>query len=380
MKIFGKNQDGAENSQSMKRENNEKSSKDKIYNLVILDKSGSMSSIAEAAISGFNETVGGIRAAQEKYAETQEHFVSLMIFCNCEKRLVYDNVPVAEVKQLTSRDYRPCCCTPLYDAMGISISKLRGDIANVPNATAIVTVITDGLENASKEYSGQQVKKMVDELKEQGWTFAYMGADHDVEAVASRMSFDNVHRFSHDSQGMSDSWNYERKARMNFFSRLHNFHSQRESLSESEINSVVREMSSNYYQRESPEINSKRITPDRITSLADNEIFVFGSDVTGNHNGGAALFAVRNFGAVNGQNFGLQGHSFAIPTTNVSLREIAQYVHKFIEFAKQHPESKFLVTRIGCGIAGFTEEEIAPLFKEAQKLDNVYLPKSFWIA
>ncbi|MBQ1731477.1 MAG: hypothetical protein II037_04640, partial [Bacteroidales bacterium] len=96
----------------MKRENNEKSSKDKIYNLVILDKSGSMSSIAEAAISGFNETVGGIRAAQEKYAETQEHFVSLMVFCDCEKRLVYDNVPVAEVKQLTSRDYRPCCCTP----------------------------------------------------------------------------------------------------------------------------------------------------------------------------------------------------------------------------------------------------------------------------
>ena len=87
--------------------------KTQVYNLIILDKSGSMGSIANAAIAGFNETVGGIRSAQERFKDTQEHFVSLMIFCNCEKTLVYDKVPVAEVKELTRNEYRPCCGTPL---------------------------------------------------------------------------------------------------------------------------------------------------------------------------------------------------------------------------------------------------------------------------
>ena len=377
MNIFGKNQKGAESNQPVKSENNGNQRKAKIYNLIILDKSGSMSSIADAAISGFNETVGGIRAAQEKFAETQEHFVSLMVFCNCEKRLVYDNVPVAEVKKLTSRDYRPCCCTPLYDAMGISINKLRGDIEDKPNSTAIVTVITDGLENASKEYSGQQVKKMVDELKECGWTFAYMGADHDVEAVASRMSFNNVHRFSHDSKGMSSSWNYERKARMGFFSRLHDYMIDGPADSEEGFVEKTKNLASEYYEKETPE--PERITSEHITNLADNEIFVFGSNLAGAHGGGAARIAMNKFGAVWGQGVGLQGQSYAIPTMQGGIETIKPYVDEFIEFAKAHKEYKFLVTRIGCGIAGFTDDEIAPLFKEAQKLENVWLPKSFWI-
>ena len=376
MNIIEKNQKGTESNPSVKNENNGNQRKAKIYNLIILDKSGSMSSIADAAISGFNETVGGIRAAQEKFAETQEHFVSLMVFCNCEKRLVYDNVPVAEVKELTSRDYRPCCCTPLYDAMGISINKLRGDIEDKPNSTAIVTVITDGLENASKEYSGQQVKKMVDELKERGWTFAYMGADHDVEAVASQMSFNNVHRFSHDSKGMSSSWNYERKARMGFFSRLHDYMVTDTDDDDEDFVEKTKNLASEYYEKEKPE--PERITSERITSLADNEIFVFGSNLAGAHGGGAARIAMDKFGAVWGQGVGLQGQSYAIPTMQGGVETIKPYVDDFIEFAKAHKEYKFLVTRIGCGIAGFRDEEIAPLFKEAQKLENVWLPKSFW--
>lgn len=377
MNIFEKNQKGTESNQSVKSESNGNQRKAKIYNLIILDKSGSMSSIAEAAISGFNETVGGIRAAQEKFAETQEHFVSLMVFCNCEKRLVYDNVPVAEVKELTSRDYRPCCCTPLYDAMGISINKLRSDIEDKPNSTAIVTVITDGLENASKEYSGQQVKKMVDELKERGWTFAYMGADHDVEAVASQMSFNNVHRFSHDSKGMSSSWNYERKSRMGYFSRLHDYMVTETDDDDEDFVEKTKNLASKYYEKETPE--PERITSERITSLADNEIFVFGSNLAGAHGGGAARIAMDKFGAVWGQGVGLQGQSYAIPTMQGGVETIKPYVDEFIEFAKSHKEYKFLVTRIGCGIAGFRDEEIAPLFKEAQKLENVWLPKSFWI-
>lgn len=124
----------------------------------------------------------------------------------------------------------------------------------------------------------------------------------------------------------------------------------------------------------------KRIAPDFIRSLEKNEIFVFGSNLAGMHMGGAARIAMDKFGAVWGQGVGLQGQSYAIPTMQGGVETIKPYVDEFIEFAKQHPEYKFLVTRIGCGIAGFTDEEIAPLFLEAQKLDNVYLPKSFWIA
>ncbi|MBQ3832384.1 MAG: hypothetical protein II815_04330 [Bacteroidales bacterium] len=124
----------------------------------------------------------------------------------------------------------------------------------------------------------------------------------------------------------------------------------------------------------------KCIAPDFIRSLEKNEIFVFGSNLAGMHMGGAARIAMDKFCAVWGQGVGLQGQSYAIPTMQGGVETIKPYVDEFIEFAKQHPEYKFLVTRIGCGIAGFTDEEIAPLFLEAQKLDNVYLPKSFWIA
>ena len=119
-------------------------------------------------------------------------------------------------------------------------------------------------------------------------------------------------------------------------------------------------------------------TPDYIDRLLTNQVFVFGSNALGYHTGGASGTARKKFGAVWGQAEGLQGQSYAIPTMQGGVETIKPYVDEFIEFAKQHPESKFLVTRIGCGIAGFTDEEIALLFKESQKLDNVCLPKSFW--
>lgn len=118
-------------------------------------------------------------------------------------------------------------------------------------------------------------------------------------------------------------------------------------------------------------------TPERITELKPNEIFVFGSNLAGAHGGGAAYIACRNFGAIWGRGVGLQGQSYAIPTMQGGVETIKPYVDEFIEFARQHPEYKFLVTRIGCGIAGFTDEEIAPLFVNAVDLENVILPKTF---
>ena len=122
---------------------------------------------------------------------------------------------------------------------------------------------------------------------------------------------------------------------------------------------------------------NKEFTPERITNLKPNEIFVFGSNMAGMHGGGAARIAYDRFGAVWGQGVGLQGQSYAIPTMQGGVETIKPYVDEFIEFAKAHPELKFFVTKIGCGIAGFTVEEIAPLFADAIDLSNVILPKDF---
>ena len=119
------------------------------------------------------------------------------------------------------------------------------------------------------------------------------------------------------------------------------------------------------------------IAPDSIETLKRNEIFVFGSDFTGQHNGGAASVAFQRFGAKWGVGVGLAGQSYAIPTTQGGIETIRPYVEQFIQFAKSHREYDFLVTRIGCGTAGFEAEEIAPLFEEAIDVDNIYLPQNF---
>ena len=122
----------------------------------------------------------------------------------------------------------------------------------------------------------------------------------------------------------------------------------------------------------------KRISPDFINTLKENEIFVFGSNLEGMHGGGAARIAYNNFEAIWGQGVGLQGQSYGIPTMHGGVKEIKPYVDEFINFAKSHPELKFLVSRIGCGIAGFSDNEMAPLFKDAIEIENIYLPKSFY--
>lgn len=124
-------------------------------------------------------------------------------------------------------------------------------------------------------------------------------------------------------------------------------------------------------------MNQKRTTPEFITELQPGEIFVFGSNLQGMHGGGAARIAHRNFGAIMGQGVGLQGQSYAIPTMQGGVETIRPYVDEFIAFAKAHQEMTFLVTRIGCGIAGFTDAEIAPLFTEAHNVGNIVLPEGW---
>ncbi len=120
----------------------------------------------------------------------------------------------------------------------------------------------------------------------------------------------------------------------------------------------------------------QRFTPEWITELEPGEIFVFGSNLAGVHGGGAARIALEKFGAVPGQGVGLQGRSYAIPTMQGGVETVRPYVEEFVDFARRHQELTFLVTRIGCGIAGFRDEEIAPLFTGALKMPNVVVPET----
>ena len=170
-----------------------------IFNLVIFDESGSMQSIKKAAIDNVNETIQTIRSAQHRYMD-QEHYVTLVTF-NDQVRTIYDCLPVDEVVEITEETYRPACCTALYDAMGLSLNELRSKV-NI-NDKVLVTVVTDGYENASREYSGPAVKALIDELKAMGWVFAYVGANQDVDAVASAMSITNIMNFDATPEGVA---------------------------------------------------------------------------------------------------------------------------------------------------------------------------------
>lgn len=135
-------------------------------------------------------------------------------------------------------------------------------------------------------------------------------------------------------------------------------------------------------ERQSSTVNAfvkegKRVAAERINKLNAGEIFVFGSNKGGAHGGGAAYFAFKQFGAVWGEGEGLFGQSYALPTME-GRKSMAEAVGRFIDFARQHTEYTFLVTAVGCGIAGYSPAEVAPLFAEAVNLPNVYLPESFW--
>ena len=194
--------------------------KTQVYNVIILDRRGSMMSIRQAAIDGFNETLAGIRKAQEKFAETQEHFVSLVSFCSCEIKTHLDKVPALEARPLTPKDYEPCCTTPLFDAMGFTLTGMRKFIQSIEDVVVVVTIITDGLENASREYSGPAIKKLVEELRGEGWSFTYMGANQDAIDVAMKMSIRNARNFAYSGAGIAHSMRKDTNTRIDFYSRL----------------------------------------------------------------------------------------------------------------------------------------------------------------
>lgn len=191
--------------------------KTRIFNLIILDESGSMSSIEQEAISGVNETIQTIRAAQKSYEE-QQHFVTLVSFNSSSVKTIYDCLEVEKVEELTNKEYVPACSTPLYDAMGDSLTKLRKKVTEEDKA--LVTVITDGYENASHEYNGSAIKQLVESLKQKGWVFTYIGANQNSQEVALNISINNVMNFQTTSAGTNAMFAKENKSRMNWFTKV----------------------------------------------------------------------------------------------------------------------------------------------------------------
>ena len=194
--------------------------KTQVFNVIILDRSGSMESIRAAAVDGFNETLAGIKKAQEKFAVTQDHFVTLVTFCGCGTEYVMDKKPAAEARPLTMNDFRPCCMTPLYDAMGCTLTAMHRHVEKMDDCVVVVTIITDGMENASREYSGKNIKALVQRLRSEGWTFTYMGANQNAVEVASELSIRNSRNFAYTNEGTRDTMSKDSRTRMNFFHRL----------------------------------------------------------------------------------------------------------------------------------------------------------------
>ena len=187
--------------------------KTKVYNVIIMDRSGSMWEIQKPAIMGYNEVLGGVKAAATKFAETQEQFMTLVLFDSSSIDEVYWNANPADAAILTEETYVPGACTPLYDAVGRTLTKLEKELKGDDNHSVVVTIITDGYENDSHEYNLIAVKTLIEHLKKEGWSFAYMGTDHDVEGVTVSLSITNVVKFEKTEAETLKSFKKERHAR-----------------------------------------------------------------------------------------------------------------------------------------------------------------------
>ena len=363
-----KTQAGASKSKDSKRMTS-------VYHLIVLDESGSMRCITRATISGCNETIQTIRMMQEQTIETQRHYVSIYLFDTTKSRYIIKEEKVDKVREITEEDYRPYASTPLFDALGFTLTELKRTIEREKESLGYVTIITDGYENASREYRLETVKNLIDDLKEKNVIFTFIGANIDAADYGRRFHIDNIMQFEQTEEKTDAMWKREREARLRSNAKF----CYAQMILEDEMNTAEfskAENSGNYYKKR--KVSPDRITPEIVTSLNENEIFVFGSNIHGVHNGGASAYALHYFSAINGQAEGLQGQSYAIPTDGVNVNELYLGIRRFHDFAQAHPELIFYVTRIGCGTAGWSVFRVAPMFADCANLDNVKLPKEFW--
>lgn len=193
--------------------------KHQVHNLIILDESGSMSSIKNTIVQGFNELVQTIQGIEKQFPE-QEHFVSFVSFNSLGHRLLHFIDPASKLKQIDEKSYNPDAMTPLFDAMGFSINKLKQSLQGQTDYNVLVTILTDGEENDSKEFSGNDIKKLVEELKQNRWTFTYIGTDHDVEKIAISLSINNTLVFEKNEAAIKNMFAKEKSARANYSRKI----------------------------------------------------------------------------------------------------------------------------------------------------------------
>ena len=183
----------------------------RVFNLLVVDESGSMSIIERQALVGINETLTTIQKMQKTHNDMEQR-VTLITFDSTHKKLFYDNVSARHANPLKSRDYNPCGGTPLYDAIGMGIAKINAQTTE--DDSVLVTIITDGEENCSEEYDLKMIKNLIEKLKKQNWTFTFIGTDDlDVENIAQNMGIDNHLQFSEDEAGTKAMFARENRAR-----------------------------------------------------------------------------------------------------------------------------------------------------------------------
>ncbi len=183
----------------------------RVFNLLVVDESGSMSIIKRHALVGINETLTTIQKMQETHKNLEQR-VTLITFDSTHTNVFYDNVRASNANPLKAKDYNPCGATPLYDAIGMGIAKINA--LTTEDDSVLVTIITDGEENCSDEYSLKMIKNLIEKLKKQNWTFTFIGTDDlDVENIAMDMGIDNHLQFSEDEAGTKKMFARENRAR-----------------------------------------------------------------------------------------------------------------------------------------------------------------------
>jgi hypothetical protein len=161
--------------------------------------------------------------------------------------MIYEMTPIKDAEKLTREKYDPCCCTPLFDAIGKTVKTLKKKIADVEDAAVLVTIITDGYENSSKEWDAKGVSKLIEECKEDGWMFSFIGAGEDVVKVATTISITNTMVWENTSEGTKKMFDEENEARERYCMEYNSLIDPCMSVSEKKV--TRKKLSAKYYKK-----------------------------------------------------------------------------------------------------------------------------------
>jgi hypothetical protein len=186
-----------------------------VHNLIILDESGSMEEIKRSIITGFNELLSSIKEIEIKFSD-QEHFISMVSFNSNKIKPLHFVEQCSKINKLNTENYNPDVLTPLHDAIGYSINKLSEHLKDKANYSVLVTILSDGEENASIAYDAISIKKLIEKYKKNNWTFTYIGTNHDITKAANDLDIFNVLNFSSDSEGIVKMFEHEKISRVQY--------------------------------------------------------------------------------------------------------------------------------------------------------------------